>query len=48
MTKKKDFTCRVTIVEFKKKLPPINTNLSKYSTIAKEKRKYGKHLIVLT
>ena len=49
MTKKKkrDFTNRLTIVEFKKNLKPINTDLSKYSTIAKDKKKYGKHLIVL-
>jgi len=45
--KKRDFTGRLTIVEFKKKLKPIDTKLSKYNSIAKEKRKYGKHLIVL-
>ena len=45
--KKRDFTSRLTIIEFKKKLKPINTKLSKYSSIAKEKGKYGKHLIVL-
>ena len=45
--KKRDFTNRLTIVEFKKKLKPINTKLSTYSSIAKEKNTYGKYLIVL-
>ncbi len=45
--KKKCFTNRLTIIEFKKKLKPINTKLSRYTSISKEKIKYGKHLIVL-
>lgn len=44
--KKKDFTNRLTLSEFKKKLSPINTHLSKYSSVAKRKRKYGSFLIV--
>ena len=44
--KKKDFTKRLTMSEFKKKLTPINTKLSKYSSVAKRKRKYGSFLIV--
>lgn len=44
---KRDFTDRLTIEEFKKKLKPINTKLSKYSSIAREKRKYGEFLIIL-
>ena len=44
--KKKDFTNRLTMLEFKKKLSPINTHLSKYSSVAKRKRKYGQFLIV--
>lgn len=48
VTKKKKiyFTNRLTIVEFKKNLKPIDTELSKYSSISKEKRKYGKFLIL--
>ena len=44
--KKKDFTNRLTMLEFKKKLSPINTHLSKYSRCVKRKRKYGQFLIV--
>ena len=44
---KRYFTNRLTILEFKKNLKPINTKLSKYSSIAKEKHKYGKFLIVV-
>ena len=49
MTKKKkrDFTNRLTVVEFKNKLKPINTDLSKYSSIAKEKHRYGQFLILV-
>ena len=36
--KKKNFTKRLTMSEFKK-ITPINTKLSKYSSVAKRKRK---------
>lgn len=45
--KKRVFTDKETIIKFKRKLKSINTKLSKYSSIAKEKRKYGKFLIVI-
>ena len=45
--KKRDFTNRLTIVEFKKNLKPIDTDLSKYSSIAKEKCRYGQYLILV-
>mgnify|MGYP001297044299 CR=1 FL=1 len=45
--KKRDFTNRLTVVEFKNKLKPINTDLSKYSSIAKEKHRYGQFLILV-
>lgn len=44
--KEKEFTNRLTIIEFKKTLSPINTQLSKYSSVAKRKLKYGPFLIV--
>tara|TARA_Y200000002_G_C22182926_1_gene455927 strand:- start:16 stop:195 length:180 start_codon:yes stop_codon:yes gene_type:complete len=43
---KNHFTGRLTIIEFKKKLKPIDTKVSKYSNIAKKKQKYGEFLIL--